>query len=89
MARSDAFLKKYPDFGAFRVDGLLIGSVDPNSDAEKVFQLRHEISRYMGPNSDWKVYDILEVLKRTRNAHREILNAYKKASMLPITQPAA
>ena len=88
MARTEKFLKVHLPGLAFKVDGQLIGSIDDKSSAEKVFLLQNEIEKSMGPNSEWRVCDILEVLTRTRNAHREILNAYKKASMAPIKTPA-
>ena len=88
MGRAETFLKKYASSVSFKVEGLLIGSIDPNSNAEKISQLQYEVSENMGPNSNWKVYDILEVLTRTRNAHREILSTYKKASASPITKAA-
>lgn len=83
MARADIFLRQYPQLGTFKVEGFLIGSIDATSDAQKVFQLRYEMTHEMGPNTSWRIYDILEVLARTRNAHHEIWNAYKKASKLP------
>jgi hypothetical protein len=89
MTRAEEFLQQLMPSASFRVEGLLIGSLHPNSKADKILQLRREIKKYMGPNCDWKVYDILEVLTRTRDAHREILNVYKKASMSSATKPAA
>jgi len=83
MARTDEFLRQYPNIGSFKVDGLLIGSIDPVSTAEKVAHLRYKIKNDMGPNSNWRVFDILEVLHRTRNAHQEIWNTHKKVSAMP------
>lgn len=85
MGRADMFLRKYPNLGAFKVEGFLIGSIDATSDNRKIVQLLYEMGNEMGPNTSWRIYDILEVLTRTRNAHHEILSAYKKASVLPIT----
>jgi hypothetical protein len=85
MARADVFLRKYPNLGTFKVEGFLIGSISADSDAEKVFQLNYKMTHEMGPNANWRIFDILEVLKRTRNAHREIWNTYKKASTSPPT----
>jgi hypothetical protein len=89
MNDAEEFLQQLMPQSSFRVEGLLIGSLHPSSKAEKIVQLRREMKKYMGPNCDWKAYDILEVLTRTRNAHREILDVYRKASMSPATKPAA
>ena len=67
--------------GPCKVEGILIGShAAPEATAKKVFSLRDEIKKQMGPNSPWRVFDIQEVLKRTQQAHKEIWDAYKKAS---------
>lgn len=78
MAKAEKFLKK--SNGDVKVEGILIGSYQSDTLAEKVVQLDYEIEKQMGPNSPWRVFDILEVLKRTRDAHREILDVYQKAS---------
>ena len=88
MGRTEEFLQAYPQAGTFKIEGYLIGSLDPASKAKKVSELRYEMKNGMGPNSNWRVFDIMEVLNRTRNAHREIWNAYKKAGAAAITQTA-
>lgn len=90
MQKAEKFLKKIQD-GAVKVEGILIGSHQADTAAEKVQQLDYEIEKQMGPNSPWRVFDIMEILKRTRDAHREILDVYTKASLmsLPSAQPDA
>lgn len=83
MARAEAFVRSHPEAVGMKIEGLLIGSRASNSKAEKVVVLDYEIEKQMGPNSPWRVFDILEVLGRTRDAHRELLNAYKTASTTP------
>ncbi|MGH7812409.1 MAG: hypothetical protein ACREQI_00195 [Candidatus Binataceae bacterium] len=79
MDRTEEFLHRSMSAASFKVEGLLIGSMDASSKAEKISALRYEIRTSMTQNCNWKVYDILQVLTRTRSAHREILNAYRKA----------
>jgi len=34
----------------------------------------------MTSNSNWRVYDIHEMLRRTRGAHKKLLETYERAS---------
>lgn len=66
----------------FKVEGYLIGSLEPKStSSKKVTHLRHKMKQDMGPNSRWRVFDIAEVLDRTKSAHHELWNAYKRAKL--------
>ncbi len=85
MAKAEKFLKKTDGGTAVKVEGILIGSHNADTVAEKVQSLDYEIEKQMGPNSPWRVFDILEVLRRTRDAHREILDVYQKASLMPVS----
>jgi len=90
MARAEEFLAAHADAGQTKVEGLLIGSRATDSKAEKVKLLDYHIKKNMGPTSPWRVFDILEVLQRTRDAHSEIWKAHKKISVAPAitTNPA-
>ncbi len=79
MRKAELFFAARPEAGAVRVEGILIGSRKSDSGAEKVQALDYEVDKF-GPNTMIKVFDIGEVLTRTRDAHAEILNAHKKAS---------
>jgi hypothetical protein len=84
------FVKAHPEVGSLKIEGLLIGSRDSKSTSKKVINLNYRIETEMGPNCPWRVFDILEILHRTQNAHTELLATYKKASVAPILKaPAA
>ena len=87
MLRAEKFLAARPDFKNTKVEGILIGSRKTDTNAEKVELLDFEIEKNMGPNSPWRVFDLIEVFNRTKAAHNEIWQAYKKASG-PATGPA-
>jgi hypothetical protein len=90
MASADMFVKAHPEVGSLKIEGLLIGSRDSKSTSKKVINLNYRIENEMGPNCPWRVFDILEILHRTQNAHTELLATYKKASVAPILKaPAA
>jgi len=79
MESMDAFLRKrYPD-EEYQVEGLLIGSIDVKNEERKVLQLRAQMRMHMKQNCPWRVYDIHDMLKRTKRAHWELLKAYRKA----------
>lgn len=81
----EAYAEAHPECAGMKVEGILIGSRATNSKAAKIKRLESEIKKYMGPNSDWRVFDIAEILNRTKAAHHEIWDAYKKASVKPTT----
>jgi hypothetical protein len=61
-----------------RVEGYLIGSrAKITSNAEEVEALNDRIKEY-GATAPWKVFDLLEIVKRTRNAHKELVDIYEK-----------
>ena len=64
----------------FRVEGYLIGSkAKPQSRANEVVWLNDQIKK-VEPQAQWKVFDISEVLSRTEDAHREMLDVYEQAT---------
>ncbi|MBS0658594.1 MAG: ATP-binding protein [Verrucomicrobia bacterium] len=63
----------------FRVEGILVGSKELTKQGEKVVRLKRRIAEDMHPTTPWQVLDILEVLDRTRAAHRELLEVYRRA----------
>ena len=64
----------------FRVEGYLIGSkANPQSTANEVVWLNDQIKK-VEPRAQWKVFDISEVLSRTEDAHREMLDVYEQAT---------
>lgn len=63
----------------FRVEGILVGSKELTKQGDKIVRLRRRIADDMHPASPWQVFDILEVLERTRAAHRELWEVYRRA----------
>ncbi len=82
VRRTKKFLREQGgDKARYRVEGYLIGSkADPDSKSEEVEQLRYEIEQ-RPLNSEWMVYDIGEVLDRSKLAHQELINIYDKAKL--------
>lgn len=69
--------EKYRD-KKYNVTGMLIGCRNPDSQASKVKQLRYaENKRTDGEN--WNVYDVFDVLNRSEDAHRELVEIYDNA----------
>ena len=58
------------------VEGCLIGSLDLKRDAREVRRLQRRI-RDRGVDAKWAVFDVLDLLERTCNAHREILEIHE------------
>jgi len=60
-----------------RIDGILIGSfADIESQAQDVRWLRGEIKKSKNKD-DWQVFDLIQILQKTEDAHRELLNMQK------------
>jgi len=67
------------DLKNYKIEGYLIGSkADAKSRAEEVRWLRDQIKQQQD-TSDWKVFDIGEILRRTSQAHRQLLDIYEKS----------
>ena len=80
MSYTEDWLRdKYKDH-SYRVEGILVGSHNPATDARKVYSLNKRIEKDMGPTSRWKVYDIVEVLTRTEDAHRALVKSFEEAA---------
>jgi hypothetical protein len=61
-----------------RVEGYLIGSREKIAGhAEGVEALNDRIKKYEG-KVNWRVLDLLEVLDRTKKAHKELVDIYEK-----------
>ncbi|MBX3738973.1 MAG: ATP-binding protein [Candidatus Didemnitutus sp.] len=61
------------------VEGFLIGTkAKPNSNAEGAVLLKDEITK--NPKAQWRVFDIGEILERTKDAHKELRDIYEKAA---------
>ena len=58
------------------VEGCLIGSLDLKRQAREVQRLQRRI-RDRGVNAKWAVFDVLDLLERTCNAHQEILEIHQ------------
>ena len=73
------------DFADTRVCGLLIGSVaEPSSRADGVEALRQALTQQ---GRAWDVVDILQLLDRTENAHRQLLGIYKGGAVGDAANP--
>jgi tRNA A37 N6-isopentenylltransferase MiaA len=62
-----------------KVEGILIGSRDPNSGNTEVELLEREIAKNLTDRSPERVMDIVEVLTQTEKAHQELLAINEKA----------
>jgi hypothetical protein len=82
MRRAEAWLNsRGGEKGEYKVEGYLIGSRgDPKSKAEKQLGLDYRIIQ-SAQKASWSVYDIGEILDRTRRAHQEILAVYERAAV--------
>jgi len=79
IRRSKQWLSKHTD-KTMKIDGYLIGSEAlPDSKAEDVLWLRDQVEKG-DPAGEWSVYDVMQVLERTNDAHRELLDIYEKAA---------
>lgn len=76
MRKTEEWLK-HKHQNNFDVEGILIGSYQPGNSSDKVKRLDFHIEQYMR-GAKWKVFDILEVLDRTKLAHKELLDVYNK-----------
>jgi hypothetical protein len=81
MRRAEEWLQSQRGEKAeYKVEGYLIGSFGKaSSKAEKQQSLTYRIKKDQD-KSAWRVFDIGEVLERTKRAHEEILAIYKKAA---------
>ncbi|MYD69545.1 MAG: hypothetical protein F4W89_02205 [Acidobacteria bacterium] len=59
------------------VEGCLIGSLELGAQALEVRRLERQIGE-RGSDAKWVVFDLLELLERTCNAHQEILEIHEK-----------
>ena len=59
------------------VEGCLIGSLDLTLKAREVQRLQRRL-RERGVDAKWAVFDVLDLLERTSNAHREILEIHEE-----------
>ena len=75
MADTQRFLKslKRDDVS---VEGCLIGSLDLSLPAREVERLERRIDE-RGSSAKWVVFDVLDLLERTCNAHQEILEIHQ------------
>jgi hypothetical protein len=65
--------------GHYFVQGFLIGSHGSiDSKAEDVKWLKDQIKKNRS-QSDWRVFDILELLSRAEAAHDELIKTYEKS----------
>ena len=75
MEDTQRFLKSL-DRNDVTVEGCLIGSLDLSRQAREVQRLDRRI-RDRGSNTKWVVFDLLDLLERTCNAHQEILEIHQ------------
>ena len=80
MTRAEDWLKEQgEDLEHMTVEGYLIGTkAKPATTAEKARLLRAEIKK--NPRAEWRVFDIGEILERTKAAHQELREIYEKAA---------
>jgi hypothetical protein len=83
MARAKKWLKHtYSQKGDFRVEGVLIGTKDfADRTSDEYVVLESEIAEKMS-SADWQVFDIGQVLDRSKAAHQELLGVYDRAAKL-------
>ena len=76
-----AFLAETEDGKRLRVEGYLLGTRASValSKTSGVLELK-ALERDTGPTSDWRVFDVFDLLKRAEDAHRELLQAYERAA---------
>lgn len=81
MRRAEEWLEQQQGEKAeYKVEGYLIGSFGrPESKAEKQKALKYQIDKHQD-KSTWRVFDIGEILERTKRAHEEILAIYDNAA---------
>lgn len=85
MIKASRFLRETSPSQEYRVEGYLIGSMpNPESRAVGAELLRDAVTK-MGPSSDTRVMDILEVLDRTERAHNELLTIYERVARVDHT----
>jgi hypothetical protein len=72
-------LKTYGQ-GHLRVEGFLIGSRAPKGSREEGVQDLKVMEDEIGPNSEVRVFDLFELLKRAEDAHKELLDIYERSA---------
>lgn len=81
LLRAEKWLEDQGGYKAdIKVEGYLIGSkAEPSERGEQVELLRARIKKNPD-NSNWHVFDIGDVLDRTKIAHQHLLDVYNKAT---------
>ncbi len=77
MYRVNGVLQSWGETG-FRVEGELIGSINTNTNARGVTALLRRIAE-RGLSAEWRVPDIMEVLRESQDVHAPVLASEKSS----------
>ena len=75
MEDTEEYLNRGPRKSHIVVEGRLIGTLASRSRKKEVRRLEKAL-RDRGPDSKWAVYDLPDLLERTKSAHREFLKVH-------------
>jgi hypothetical protein len=79
IRRAEKWLSNRSDFKNISVSGYLIGSLPDLNSKNDMQELLMSKMKKSGPSEQWSVLDLTEVLARTKKAHKEMLDASKRA----------